>query len=450
MSARAETRRRTPAPVGEGMQRLGERLRKARIEAGLSQAQLGAPHFTRAYISALELGKIRPAMKSLEFLSAKLGKSVAHFVDDEQKERQRRERELDISAASALLTRSTAADALPKITALLDESTVPEEIARLRLMAGTAHNFLAHGRDALREVTAAEKLAVQLGNADIERAARHQMAIALRNLGDLDRARSVLVELLSAAERSSSGDRIFRMKLLRDLGAVSWELGQAEKASAYYESALEWAKDIGDVSGLIAIYNGLAYARRSLGDLDGATAYLQRALGASQVANDLAASAILHNALAIFAGERGHLDAAYRHVDRAIELARVAGPDAYVAHYLTTKAECALKGKQTEDAERFAHEALSAAARTNNDRAAAGAQVVLGEVARRTGRTELAMERLEEAAARYGSIGAKHELGNVLMRLSGLAREHGDALRAQAYADRAFEATKVSSALMGS
>lgn len=450
MSARAETRRRTPAPVGEGMQRLGERLRKARIEAGLSQAQLGAPHFTRAYISALELGKIRPAMKSLEFLAAKFGKSVAHFVDDEQKERQRRERELDISAASALLTRSTAADALPKITALLDESTVPEEIARLRLMAGTAHNFLAHGRDALRELTAAEKLAVQLGNADIERSARHQMAIALRNLGDLDRARSVLVELLSAAERSSSGDRIFRMKLLRDLGAVSWELGQAEKASAYYESALEWAKDIGDVSGLIAIYNGLAYARRSLGDLDGATAYLQRALGASQVANDLAASAILHNALAIFAGERGHLDAAYRHVDRAIELARVAGPDAYVAHYLTTKAECALKGKQTEDAERFAHEALSAAARTNNDRAAAGAQVVLGEVARRTGRTELAMERLEEAAARYGSIGAKQELGNVLMRLSGLAREHGDALRAQAYADRAFEATKVSSALMGS
>ncbi|MBI2983293.1 MAG: tetratricopeptide repeat protein, partial [Chloroflexi bacterium] len=222
-------------------------------------------------------------MKSLEFLAGKLGRSVAHFVDDEEKERERLERELDISAASALLTRSTAGEALRRVQDLLTTATHPEEFARLRLMAGTAHNFLAQGVDAIRELTVAERLAAQVGKLETQRAITHQMAIALRNIGEPTRARTLLTELLGWVEKTSSGDRILRMKLLRDLGAVSWDLGEYEKASAYYASALEWAKDIGDVSGLIAIYNGIAYARRSLGDLEGATAYLQRALGASEV-----------------------------------------------------------------------------------------------------------------------------------------------------------------------
>ncbi|MGH2499506.1 MAG: helix-turn-helix domain-containing protein, partial [Candidatus Limnocylindria bacterium] len=88
---RSATRRRRPVVASESLQGLGERLRRARAEAGLSQAQLAAPHFTRAYISALELGKIRPAMKSLEFVAAKLGKPLSHFVEDEREERLRRE-----------------------------------------------------------------------------------------------------------------------------------------------------------------------------------------------------------------------------------------------------------------------------------------------------------------------------------------------------------------------
>jgi tetratricopeptide (TPR) repeat protein len=401
-------------------------------------------------VSALELGKIRPAMRSLEFLAAKLGKSVAHFVDDEERARQWRERELDIKEAAALLTRSTSAEALQRIELLLEDASSPEEIARLRLMSATAHNFLAHGTSAMRELAIAERLATQLGNVELQRSVAHQMAIALRTIGDLARARTLLTDLLSDVEKSGGADRILRMKLLRDLGALNWDLGDYERANAYYESALEWAKDIGDVAGLIAIYNGLAYARRSLGDLDGATAYLQRALGASQVANDLAASAILHNALAVFAAERGHVDAAYRHVDRAIELARVTGPESYVAHYLTTKAECALKAGRLNEADQFANEALQTASRTENARAGAGAQVVLAEVARRTGSPQAGMARLEEAAATYRTIGARRELGDVLMRLSGLAREHGDPDGAQRYAEQAFQATKATSALMGS
>src|SRR2546423_9408646 len=111
---KVRSRVRRPAPVSVALQQIGERIRSARTEAGLSQAQLGAPHFTRAYVSAIELGKVRPAMKSLEFLADKLGKPTAYFLEDADAERRRLERELELRSAEALLTRQTAGQALER------------------------------------------------------------------------------------------------------------------------------------------------------------------------------------------------------------------------------------------------------------------------------------------------------------------------------------------------
>jgi len=89
------TRVRRPAPVSDALQQIGDRIRTARTEAGLSQAQLGAPHFTRAYVSAIELGKVRPAMKSLEFMAEKLGKPTSYFLEDAEANKRRQEREFE-------------------------------------------------------------------------------------------------------------------------------------------------------------------------------------------------------------------------------------------------------------------------------------------------------------------------------------------------------------------
>lgn len=451
--AQARTRKvgriRRPPPIPPSLEHLGERLRKARSEAGLSQAQLAAPHFTRAYVSAIELGKIRPAMKSLEFMAGKLRKPAAYFLEDEEQSRRRRERDLEISAAAVLVTRPNAAKAIEKLMPLIETSTTPSEIARLRVLLGTAYNFAARPTEALRSLTIAERLARGLGDASLARATAHQLAIAHRLAGDHQRAYQLLTELLGDVERSQVIDQVLRMRLLKDLGAVSIDLGQPEKANAYYLAALEWAQDIGDVSGLIGIYNGLAYAYRALGDLEAATTYLQRALGATEVSNDLTAAAVMHNALAVLAAERGHVEAAYRHVDKAIEIARVNGPQAYVPHYLTTKAECALKTGRFEEARQVATDAAAAAKESNNRRAHAAALVVLGEVALQTGERDSGIRRLEEAAGMYRSLDARSELGEVLMRLSRAAEAAGDAESARQYAAKAYEATKTGSSLLG-
>lgn len=74
------TRRRMPP--GRPLQGLGMRLRAARQQAGLSQAQLGSPFFTRAYISALELGKIQPSTKALSFLAERLSTSISYLISN--------------------------------------------------------------------------------------------------------------------------------------------------------------------------------------------------------------------------------------------------------------------------------------------------------------------------------------------------------------------------------
>src|SRR5438552_16286568 len=138
MATRSSTRRRSPAPLTASLEGLGQRIKNARTAAGLSQAQLGQPHFTRAYVSALELGKIRPAMKSLEFLAAKLGKPVAHFVEDEEQERKRRERELKLARAGQLISEGAARDAVSELKDLDDHGLSLEERSLLKRTLGRA------------------------------------------------------------------------------------------------------------------------------------------------------------------------------------------------------------------------------------------------------------------------------------------------------------------------
>ena len=61
---------------------LGQRLKEARIEAGLSQRQLCGDVITRNMLSQIESGKARPSMPTLQYLAQMLGKPVSWFLDE--------------------------------------------------------------------------------------------------------------------------------------------------------------------------------------------------------------------------------------------------------------------------------------------------------------------------------------------------------------------------------
>lgn len=62
---------------------LGEKLRLARLEAGLTQRQLCGGEITRNMLSQIENGTARPSMKRLQYLASRLGKPVSYFLGED-------------------------------------------------------------------------------------------------------------------------------------------------------------------------------------------------------------------------------------------------------------------------------------------------------------------------------------------------------------------------------
>lgn len=61
---------------------LGQKLRQARQEAGLSQRQLCGEELTRNMLSQIENGSARPSMDTLRYLAQRLGKPMSFFLDE--------------------------------------------------------------------------------------------------------------------------------------------------------------------------------------------------------------------------------------------------------------------------------------------------------------------------------------------------------------------------------
>lgn len=424
-------------------------MREARIAAGLSQAQLGAPYFTRAHVSAIELGKIRPGMRSLEHIAKKLGRSASFFLEDADASRSRDERELEISAIAGLLTFASAAEALGRAQKLLDAGELSvRDTCRVRLHAGTALNLLHRGGEAIASLTVAERLAGELDNEPLARAAAYQLAVATRIAGNPRDAREMLETLRRRVEHARPPDQLLRLRILITLGGCAQDLGEPQAAATYYQQALEWSGEIGDLARIAFIHQGLGNAYRAMGDQDGAAGHYQRALAAAELGKDLVGVLIMRNALAVIAADAGRLESAYEHVARAIEIARVTGPAAYLAHCYATRAEVALKADDDALARSSAESAIAAVDErgADADRAVATATLVLAELDARGGDTARAETRMRTAANTYRALDARAELGDVLMRLSRSAKARGDLRAAERYAAQAYAASKPLSA----
>ena len=61
---------------------LSQKLKQARLDAGLSQKTLCGDRITRNMLSQIENGSARPSMDTLRYLAAQLGKPISYFLED--------------------------------------------------------------------------------------------------------------------------------------------------------------------------------------------------------------------------------------------------------------------------------------------------------------------------------------------------------------------------------
>ncbi len=123
---------------------LGELLKQARLDAGLSQRQLCGEEITRNMLSQIENGTARPSMDTLCYLAVRLGKPVSFFLEEQS-----------VSPNQALVCQAREAYAAADYAKVLDmlqgyvkDGIFDEEAALLQALAtvGRAQQALAEGR----------------------------------------------------------------------------------------------------------------------------------------------------------------------------------------------------------------------------------------------------------------------------------------------------------------
>ena len=62
---------------------IGQKIKAARLEAGLSQRQLCGETITRNMLSLIESGRARPSMDTLRYLAGQLEKPVSYFLEEQ-------------------------------------------------------------------------------------------------------------------------------------------------------------------------------------------------------------------------------------------------------------------------------------------------------------------------------------------------------------------------------
>ena len=219
---------------------LGEKLKQARLEAGLSQRQLCADTVTRNMLSQIENGAAAPSMQTLRVLAGRLGKPVSWFLEEEAQSFPDR---AAVERAWALYGEGKP---LPALEALEDLRTSdPLCLREKELLSAMA--LLSAARRALEEDRAPyarillERLPERLPLPELERTAavlRLELGIGT-DLPDLDRELRMLAE---AALESGAPDRAARfLEAVEERTDPGWYLlrGRASLLLGEYAQAAE-------------------------------------------------------------------------------------------------------------------------------------------------------------------------------------------------------------------
>src|SRR5207247_4318363 len=137
---------------------IGARLKRLRLQRGLSQRDLSSPGVSYAYISRIEAGARTPSVKALRKLSQKLGVSV-EYLETGRDIREIDDRELRLSDAELeLRLEGDTREAEKKLEKLLDESRAAGDRAsatRAAIGLGFAAAFRGNHLDAVERLETA-------------------------------------------------------------------------------------------------------------------------------------------------------------------------------------------------------------------------------------------------------------------------------------------------------
>jgi tetratricopeptide (TPR) repeat protein len=378
---------------------IGKRLRRLRLQEGLSQKQLAEPKYTHAYVSTIEAGRRRPSPAALEYFAKRL-----HIEPDE-------------------LASGRSADALSRLELMLQDSRVAISSGRYQ----EAHVILGQvRRDAKSlELVRIVARADEMEALSSERQGRFDEAIDL-----YDRALAILAaEPPTVRAYATAG----KARCLQSQGDISY-------AIYLLESFIEILRreDLADPTAMCLVQAPLVLAYFDAGMHGRAAQTANDLLSLAPRVEDAAAVAAMHvNVARVYMQKRSYADAdesarraedLFRKLDLQIELGIAHLARGYV---LSRKGDLAAATKHLQAARETFENANSPVNQAN-------AYCELARVERLAGRSNLAKDLLDSA---IGLLSQESDLGMLAWanRELGLCHTKADPVRAEKHYRHAIE-----------
>jgi len=290
---------------------IGQRLKRLRLERGLSQRELASPGVSYAYISRIEGGQRRPSLRAIRMLARALGVS-AQYLETGSNTTSEEDREIRLSDAELRLR--------------LGDSTLEAEDA--------LRDVLRDAREA-GDFEAATRAEVGLGLA-AARGGRHPEATDYLE-------RVVATPLVGPTTHPD---------VYVTLGNSYLALDRPEQAANLYERCLSRlaAEAQDDASARVRFATHLSYALSNLGRFQEAREVLTDLTASTDALLDPYARIRLYWSLARLAAMEGHGQTALRHLRRAIGLLEATEDTLHLARAHLLSSEILIVDGQAEAA----------------------------------------------------------------------------------------------------
>ena len=405
---------------------IGRRVQQLRGERGLTQKQLAEPAYTPAYISTLEAGRVRPSDEALRHIAERLGVEYEELLTG-RPARLATDLRLRLTEAQRMLSGGEAEEAADQFAALLAEAQ------RHQLADVQAAALLGLGECALDtgELTAARRYFEHtervLADAPLParvpalrgRAVSHYLA------GELRYAVYLLESTLDELNRGGLHDPDALLLLYASAIGPYMDMGAHARAAQAAEFALALAPQAGDPALIARMHRSVARTLIAEGRTAEADASLAKAAELYRTLHLRTELAGCHWMRGYVCAQNGELERAEDELRQALKMLAAGRAALYSSQVAVELADVLHRRGRSEEAADLLNDVLSDLHSERGALHSAAAHRLLGIIAEDARDTDAAEEHYVRALSLLERAGAAGDLADLCRLLGDLLRRTG-------------------------
>jgi tetratricopeptide (TPR) repeat protein len=377
-----------------------EAVRQARLDAGLSLADVAEGEVTRGTIHLVETGKMRPSRRTLQLIARKTGRPLTYFLEGPEGGEEQ-------SALRSQVECLLLSDDFPATVDLglcaLERPLEPHVEAEIRFFVGRAYTRMSQGGSALIHLRRARQLFEEAGDLRMTVKSIAQEASALSSIDDpaaVDRA----LEALQLCEQIRPPRPGLQSHVLILLGTIHNRRSNWGRAIRFLRQGLEMQLEKPNPRQAAVARDGLSWAYQRLGRWEEARENAEAAYAFGSTSLDPRDRAKSGHNLGYLLFHQGELEDAERYFRHAIRVCVEHGLRRDEADITLALAQIHLRRRELDAAEACARTVLELAERGHTYRADAHAWRLLGTLALERDDCLAAREAFDEAVDRFTEL----------------------------------------------